>query len=459
MDRTKIINKVIKEILSEAPGDDLPKVDKSGKSKVGDVKISNGIKSTITNIDKETGAIKWDIAYLPNFDKLFDDVTDLVGTAKGVYTKAKGDDVLRVIYDEARVLRNKIRTHIRNEYPEEYRRITMNEGELEEMSTTGGGAGSATFTPGTGMQYATPYAFKRVKKKKEEVKENLKDYIKISEPSFRKDKNNPNFLSGYIKYDTGGGSSMALGKETMSGQIRRLSSAEAVRQMDNIAKKLNDSFDIEDIEVTDLENGVVELFAVSDDFIDMDPRSELSMALLEENENFEMGDRVKLTPDYEETPGEVFTITQTSGNRYFIADEDGRGWYTYGDQLVIADYELDEGIGASLGPGPKASADGVKDNSYVKEFGYKLVPKKIKGSGLEVKQLFEAEGAGEFQEKRIQAFDRIEQELNDIYKMLSNAKNETNEYYNDNPSSYSVLKPTDLVLDYIKDIKDLLKGE
>ena len=59
-------------------------------------------------------------------------------------------------------------------------------------------------------------------------------------------------------------------------------------------------------------------------------------------ENFEMGDRVKLTPDYEETPGEVFTITQTSGNRYFIADEDGRGWYTYGDQLVIADDELDE---------------------------------------------------------------------------------------------------------------------
>jgi len=58
MDRTKIINQVIKEILSEAPGDDLPKVDKTGKAKIGDVKISNGIKSTITNIDKETGAIK-----------------------------------------------------------------------------------------------------------------------------------------------------------------------------------------------------------------------------------------------------------------------------------------------------------------------------------------------------------------------------------------------------------------
>ena len=52
-----------------------------------------------------------------------------------------------------------------------------------------------------------------------------------------------------------------------------------------------------------------------------------------------MGDRVELTPDYAETPGEVFTITQTSGNKYFIADEDGRGWYAYADQLVMADDE------------------------------------------------------------------------------------------------------------------------
>jgi hypothetical protein len=43
--------------------------------------------------------------------------------------------------------------------------------------------------------------------------------------------------------------------------------------------------------------------------------------------------------------------------------------------------------------------------------------------------------------------------------MLSNAKNETSEYYTLNPGSYSVVKPTDLILDYIKDIKDLLKGE
>jgi len=125
--------------------------------------------------------------------------------------------------------------------------------------------------------------------------------------------------------------------------------------------------------------------------------------------------------------------------------------------------EVKEGVGADLGPGPKAEKDGVNKNAYVNQYGYKLVPKNKdgnyvqKGSKLDVVNLFE--DAKSYQKERINAFDSIEQELNDIYKMLSNAKNETSDYYNDNPSSYSVVKPTDLVLDYIKDIKDLLKGE
>ena len=118
------IENIIKK-LTEAPEDNLPKVDKTGKFKVGDVKIAGGIKSTVKDINKETGGISWDIEYIPNFEELFDDASNLVKTSKGVYTKAKTDDKLRLIYDEARVLRNKIRTHIRNEYPDEYRKITM----------------------------------------------------------------------------------------------------------------------------------------------------------------------------------------------------------------------------------------------------------------------------------------------------------------------------------------------
>ena len=110
---------------------------------------------------------------------------------------------------------------------------------------------------------------------KEDLTESIdevKEYTRVSKPRFIKDKRNPNFLNVYMDYDIGpGGASIALGKETMTGQIRRLSSAEAVRQMNNVAKKLNDNFDVEDIEVTDLENGKVRIFAVSDDFINMDP--------------------------------------------------------------------------------------------------------------------------------------------------------------------------------------------
>lgn len=145
------------------------------------------------------------------------------------------------------------------------------------------------------------------------------------------------------------------------------------------------------------------------------------------------------------------------------------------DQYSIIKKQLDEisstggGAGAStFTPGtgaqyatPYAFSKGKKykykdGGVYTKKFGYKLVPKKIKGSGLEIKNLFEAESSNEFQQKRIQAFDIIESELNNIYKFLSNSKNETIQFYNDNPSSYAVVKPTDLVLDYIKDIKTLL---
>jgi hypothetical protein len=98
----------------------------------------------------------------------------------------------------------------------------------------------------------------------------IEDYRRVSAPRAKKDKNNPNFLNVFIDYDIGpGGATMAFGQETMTGQIRRLSSERARLIMNNIAVMLQNKYDIEDIEVTDLENGKVRLFAVSDDFIGM----------------------------------------------------------------------------------------------------------------------------------------------------------------------------------------------
>ena len=38
----------------------------SPEFKVGDIEINRGVKSKITDIDPKTGAISWDIDYLPN---------------------------------------------------------------------------------------------------------------------------------------------------------------------------------------------------------------------------------------------------------------------------------------------------------------------------------------------------------------------------------------------------------
>ena len=68
-------------------------------------------------------------------------------------------------------------------------------------------------------------------------------------------------------------------------------------------------------------------------------------------------------------------------------------------------------------------------------------------------------GRVQFQEKRMQAFKEIEARLNNLYPLLDQAADETANYYKEKPESYSVVTPTDLILDYIKDIEQLLKGK
>ena len=259
--------------------------------KVGDIKTGSGVKTTVTDIDSETGAVSWDVKYVPNIEKLVDDVNDLTKTAKEVAVKTKEDSKFLDIYEKSKELRNIIRTHVRNQYPEEYKKIM--EIDLDEMSMSGGGGAGASFTPGTGAQYATPFAFKLKKK------------------------------------------------------------------------------------------------------------------------------------------------------------------------------QTDEGAGATLGLGPSASEDGVKDNAYVKQFKYKLVPKTKqgtyvqKGSGLEVKQLFKEEkfpqSSKSYQQERMLGFDRVEDLLGQINPLLKDAKLETEKYYQQNPQSYGVVYGTDLIVDYLNDILNILK--
>ena len=62
----------------------------------------------------------------------------------------------------------------------------------------------------------------------------------------------------------------------------------------------------------------------------------------------------------------------------------------------------------------------------------------------------------EFQNQRIDAFKAIESRLNSLYPAIDRAKDETIAYYNENPGSYTVVTPTDLIMDYLNDIEELL---
>ena len=137
--------------------------------------------------------------------------------------------------------------------------------------------------------------------------------------------------------------------------------------------------------------------------------------------------------------------------------------------------KVNEGPGATMGPGPKAGSEGVKDNVYVTDFKYKLVNQKAlnkKAKGIEVKQLWEAEEVEQFLDdmqindpdkrkfiaSRIMAFDAIEDKLNQLVPMLQQAKNKTIDYYRNKPESYAVVYGTDLAQEYLNDLIDLFKN-
>lgn len=147
---------------------------------------------------------------------------------------------------------------------------------------------------------------------------------------------------------------------------------------------------------------------------------------------------------------------------------------TYGAYTQAGYKKVNEGPGATMGPGPKAGEEGVKDNVYVKKFKYTLVNQKAlnkKAKGIEVKALWEAEDVDQFIEdmrindpsrkefisSRLRAFDEIEEKLNQLVPLLQQAKNKTFDFYRSKPESYSIVYGTDLAKEYLNDLIELFK--
>jgi hypothetical protein len=184
--------------------------------------------------------------------------------------------------------------------------------------------------------------------------------------------------------------------------------------------------------------------------------------------------------DLSNTLNEESTIASTSS---FISGGDGENHTgpsprksTYGAYTQAGYKKVNEGPGATLGPGPKAGPEGVTDNIYVKDFKYKLVNKKElnkKAKGIEVKQLWETTDTEDFLngisitdpdrrkfiKDRLEGFDTLEEKLNALIPLLQSAKHETMDYYRANPKSFAVVYGTDLANDYLNDLIDLFKKQ
>ena len=358
------------------------------KFEVGQVTYSDDgtTSSKITNIDPVTGAVSWKITQLPGFEKLYKEMDDLVDVSKRVYVKTKEDKKFREFYENARKLRNSIRTHLRNEYPDQYKRITrIGEGDMDEVSMSGA-AGA----------YLTPYAFRRKGQKADDEAYKELGYKPVKE----------NFSAG--------GRSLGYYEEDDVNEEIKLN----ILPKNNIAILKGDSGEYEGF----IEDGEVS-FSVTYDDLDYRITDEYNENNIEDflgrghafvelakkydyDWNIEpdlVGITIKLK-DLNEII-DLVHVKEPDGTLYgtgsVVKVEKDKTWVRF-DGSTIKKFDSDRVVpvqesqdpGASLGPGPKAGPDGVNDNYYVKAFKYKLVPKSKKGtyvqkgSGLEVKKLF-----------------------------------------------------------------------
>ena len=301
---------------------------------IGDIKVDGGIKSTVTDIDDATGAITWDIFQVPDIDKLLDQSDNLVQTAKGVYTKVKDDKVFLDIYKQARLLRNAIRTHTRNNYPEEYKK------------SRGVNEAYSGFIRGEEDPDSIPF---KPTKSVSEFTEDLRALF----GKFKGDLKNPEFIKGVAQV-------MVNWKSLLRSQL--------------------DEEDVDEVSMSGAAGAYNTPYAFrkKGSKADDEAYKQLGYKLVKEKALPVVRKKLAKVPKAKKVTSKQ-RMKLPSG----VVSSFG---YSMGEGAL--------GDGADLGPGPKAGPDGVTDSAYTKQFKYKLVPKTKdgtyvqKGSGMIVKKLF-----------------------------------------------------------------------
>ena len=94
--------------------------------KVGDTETNNGRKSTVTDVDPETGAITWSLEDVADFENAYNALFKAKNFLDNLISspEAKGDFQLRTIAKEVRGAHNQYRNHLRKNYPEEFKKVS-----------------------------------------------------------------------------------------------------------------------------------------------------------------------------------------------------------------------------------------------------------------------------------------------------------------------------------------------
>ena len=305
---------------------------------VGDEEVRDGFLSTVTDIDPQTGGITWDILQIPNLDKLLDESDDLVKTAKGVYVKTKNDKKFLEIYEDSRKLRNTIRTHIRNNYPEEY-------------------------------------------KKSRGVNEEIDIKAPIAQANLAKANNQINNSSGLADYI------LDVINQIKNKEQEGLFNNSNIKQAISFLEKARGVDEISTSGAAGAYNTPY-AFRKKGSKPDDEAYKELGYKLVKEKALPVVRKKLAKVPKAKKVASK-YRMKMPSGLVSTL------GYTVSEDATKSANiHKQGQHPGEDLGPGPKAGDEGVTDNAYTKQFKYKLVPKTKdgtyvqKGSGMVVKNLF-----------------------------------------------------------------------
>jgi len=465
---------------------------------VGDTDTKGGKKSTVTDVNPETGAITWDIKDVADFtstykelEKAKDFLSKLEKTGK-----SKDDPAIDKLAAEIQELFNTFRTHIRKNYPEEYKRVLRLKESVNEQSEQWtqldvininkslrlalktfnnlvrnlkrleGELGKHSNKPqGNLLQGMAPDSFDYmgVQNKLNKLYNAFSNAFSIDE-SVNESVNyrdmavkSANAWDGgeFLKYINDlNKKNVKIPKKYMKDLLDTIKYANKHKDEKGSdyhqTEAINDFYDT--LEIL-FKNGILTGKELNESV------NEDALQGPETKDVYKVGDTIIYRKGNVAHSGTV--ELRTKDFDYYVTDDsDGKGYLVKMDDVIGLNLEEGEGIGYLT---PRAFAKNKKSKGapsiYYYKLGYKPVPK-IKPKGFEVKQLFEKEELTEysdFQQKRINVFDEIEEKVNSISPLLSSAKNKTAEYYNENPGSYTIVYSTDMANELLDDIIELLK--